>query len=460
MKLESCGHAFWIVHCETARIIFDPVLSDPFEQGTVTACPARTFFTEIPDYDIIYISHRHLDHFHIPTLKQLKKDVPILIPNDELTILSIQQLGFTNIQIMTPFTPYTIEGEKSTLSLYPTPSVSDVFMEYGLLVVEKTQEGTTTLFNQVDTPLSDACIKKLHSLAPNIDVHLAMYASQDFGWFHGQSSELSQTYTQNLYAAQQVGAKTIIPAAAGFRFVDRYQFLNQLLFPISTERFIADIQALCIESECFAVHPGDTITVTTQSVTHQKQASDFVAMKEDDTHLLSYDPMTPIPSLVDHNITGYPLAHLHGFVQAVIEQGFVAYLQGAIGQKEEEVSQYTQNHASYLLSVVFPDTTKQWKFSFSSDGFTLDKGAQIMSCDALWKISASALLDLCEGKKSCWAIRPDSRKWSQLFRPKQTPVGLRTFEVDLPDLLTHFILNMRIRMKGEKQAMLEYYGLC
>ena len=274
------------------------------------------------------------------------------------------------------------------------------------------------------------------------------------------TSELSHTYTQNLYAAQQIGAKTIIPAAAGFRFVDRYQFLNQLLFPISAQRFINDIRTLCPQTRCFSVNPGDMIAVTSEGTTHEKQGSRFVQMKEDDTYLLSYDPMTPIPDLIDHNISGYPLAHLHGFIQAVIEQGFVAYLNGAIQQHEKEVSIYTQNQATYLLSVVFPDTTKQWKFSFSAEGFTLEKGNQIMSCDAMWKISASALLDLCEGKRSCWAIRPDSRKWSQLFRPKQTPVGLRTFEVDLPDLLTHFVVNMRIRMKGEKQAMLEYYGLC
>ena len=32
---------------------------DPFEQGTVTACPSRTFLpTEIPDYDLLYLSHR------------------------------------------------------------------------------------------------------------------------------------------------------------------------------------------------------------------------------------------------------------------------------------------------------------------------------------------------------------------------------------------------------------------
>ena len=293
MKLESCGHAFWIVQCDSIRILFDPVFSDPFEQGTVTACPSRAFISDIPEYDLVYISHRHLDHFHIPTLKRIKKDVPILIPNDELTILSIKQLGFTNIHIMTPFIPYHIKGENSSLTLYPTPSVSDVFMEYGLLIVEKTQQGTFTLFNQVDTPLSEECIAKIHSIAPHIDIHLAMYASQDFGWFHGQSSELSQTYTQNLYAAQKIGAKTIIPAAAGFRFVDRYQFLNQLLFPISAQRFIDDIRTLCLDSQCFAVHPGDKLIVDTQNTTHKKQASRFVVMKENDTHLLAYDPMTP-----------------------------------------------------------------------------------------------------------------------------------------------------------------------
>ena len=459
MKLESCGHAFWILETDAGRIIFDPVLSDPFEQGTVTACPSREYLTDLPDYDLVYISHRHLDHFHVPTLKKLDKTIPILIPNDTLTQISVQKLGFLNIHIMSPFSPYVLKNDDSTVHLYPTPSVSDVFMEYGLLVVEKTPEGTTVLFNQVDTPLSDECIAKIHAIAPIIDIHLAMYASQDFGWFHGQSSELAQTYTQNLYAAGKIGAKVIIPAAAGFRFVDRYQFLNQLLFPISQKRFISDIQNLCPESTCVAVYPGDIIDVS-QNTQVLPQSSTFVRMKSMDTSLLTYDPMTPIPPLLDHNLGGYPLQHLHGFAQAVIEQGFVAYLNGAIQQGEEEVSIYTAHEAVYQLHVVFPDKAQTWTFSFQKETYTLEKSRTDQSPDAMWKITASALLELCEGTRSCWAIRPDSRKWSQLFRPKQTAIGLRTFEVELPDLLTHFILNMRIRMKGEEEAMLAYYGLC
>jgi hypothetical protein len=311
----------------------------------------------------------------------------------------------------------------------------------------------------VDTPLDDSCIEKILSITPQLDVHLAMFASQDFGWFHGQSSALTETYTQNLYAAQRLKARMIVPAAAGFRFVDRYQYLNQLLFPISEERFITDIQNICATSSCHSVHPGDVIHIESE-ISIDKQSSDFVAMKELDTHLISHDPTTPIPPLTDHNIPKIPLPHLHGFATAVIEQGFPAYLSAAISQREEQVSSYTDNEASYQIVIVFPDQIKKWTFLFSKEGYTLKKGTEQYSPDTLWKITSSALLELCEGKKSCWAIRPDSRKWSRFFRPKQTPIGLRTFEIDLPDLLTHFILNMRIRSLGEEGALLEYYGLC
>ena len=460
MKLTSCGHAFWILESTAGRILFDPVFADPFEQGTVTACPSRTFLKEqLPEYDLVYISHRHLDHFHIPTLQLLDKTKLILIPNDVLTIASMKKMGFTNIHIMEAFKPIRVQKENTSLTLYPTPSVSEDFLEYGLLIVESSPHGTHTLFNQVDTPLSDDCIANILSIAPQIDVHFAMFASQDFGWFHGVSGSLAETYTQNLYAVHRIKAKFVVPAAAGFRFVDRYQFLNQLLFPISQSRFIHDVQATLPTTQCHAINPGDILHIE-ESITVSAQASSFVAMKENDLYLIQYDPTTPIPALTDHNIANFPLHHLHGFATAVIEQGFVAYLQAGIAQKEEKVSVYTDHNAVYQLSVVFPDQTKNWTFSFSQDGFSLEKGESIHSPDALWKLTASALLELCEGKKSCWAIRPDSRKWSQLFRPQQTPMGLRTFEVELPELLTHFILNLRIRSRGEEQALLEYYGLC
>ena len=63
------------------------------------------------------------------------------------------------------------------------------------------------------------------------------------------------------------------------------------------------------------------------------------------------------------------------------------------------------------------------------------------------------------GKRGCWSIRPESRKYGQLLVAHHRSDGVAAVTLNLPCLLTHFILNMRIRMVGERQAMLQYYGL-
>ena len=110
--------------------------------------------------------------------------------------------------------------------------------------------------------------------------------------------------------------------------------------------------------------------------------------------------------------------------------------------------------------MVLPDGEACWSFAFcQKKGYTLFKGDEGPTPDAIWRITSSALLDLCEGKRGCWSIRPESRKWSKLLVAHRTPAGIRAMEFELPDLLTHFILNMQIRSKGEDEALLSYYGL-
>ena len=98
MKCTSIGHAFWLIETECGTLMFDPVLFDPFEQGTVTACPSRKIDIEnLPHFDVLYLSHRHMDHFDLPTLMHLDKSKPVLIPDEELSIASLKKLGFVNI---------------------------------------------------------------------------------------------------------------------------------------------------------------------------------------------------------------------------------------------------------------------------------------------------------------------------------------------------------------------------
>ena len=64
MRVTLLGHASVLVELDGATCLMDPVLADPFEEGTVVSCPQRTIDADrLPPIDILVISHRHPDHF-------------------------------------------------------------------------------------------------------------------------------------------------------------------------------------------------------------------------------------------------------------------------------------------------------------------------------------------------------------------------------------------------------------
>jgi UDP-MurNAc hydroxylase len=448
MKIHSLGHACWLIETSMGNILTDPVFDEYFEGNTVQHCPSRKIvFNKLPTIDLLYISHRHLDHFHIPTLQMLPKDTPVLIPDDPLSIAALERLGFTDIRTMQAFSPIKFSG----LTIHPIPSPSTTFLEYAALFVD----GSYTLFNQVDTPLNEQAFDYIQQNAPSLDCHFAMFASQEFGWFSGKLSESAEIYTQNLRTVQRLNAKSIIPAAAGFRFIDEHSYLNSFLFPISHKRFIQDISSLMPNKIVLDPLPGDIITLSDMPKI-LKQTSPYCSCIKDDRHLLMYNPTAVIPDIIDRNHSEYPPEHLAAYPKMFIEKAFISYLQSNI--KDEVIKRYHDLSIGYQVEIVTPTSNSVWSFQFTPDSVSVipstDFAAQVK-----WKITASSFIDLCEGKKSCFGIRPNSRKFSTLLYAKNTHNGIIGFEETISDLLTHFILNMRIRVQGEEEALLNYYGL-
>jgi UDP-MurNAc hydroxylase len=452
MRVTAVGHACWYFETAGGCFLTDPVLRDPFEEGTATACPAREITASaLPQPDFIFLSHRHLDHFDHPTLRQLDKDLPIYCPPDELLLSGLKHLEFTDIRPLRALTPHRI-GE---LTLTAIPSVSDALVEFGLLI----QDPDGSVLNQVDVPLDSAAIAFLKEAGP-IDVHLAMYASQDFGRFFGRPARTSEVYGRNLDAAIRVGAGTVVPAAAGFRFVDSLSWLNSTMFPVSRERFIADLEQLNPDKSTAVINPGDIFTLDAHAFSLERQAASFVRMVSDDMDLLAYDPTVPVPALVDNNSPEYPLEALHGYLEQLLELGLPRFITMALGVPGSLASAYAQTQSVYRVEVVFPDGPKLWSFEFTGGEFALvTDREQAAQPNILWRVAASALVDLCEGRRGCFAIRTESRRWSSVVETQRTAEGIQGQEIDLPDLLTDYIRATRVQMVGEEQAALNYYGL-
>jgi UDP-MurNAc hydroxylase len=437
MRATLLGHACWLFETTVGCFLMDPVLFDPFEEGTVTACPRRAVrVDQLPGLQGIVVSHRHLDHFDLPSLAALDRCVPVFCPDDPFLLYGLQRLGFRHVHRLAPCEPQQF----GALRLLPTPSLHREVLEYGLVW----RDETGTIFNQVDTFLAAETIDWLRREVGQLDVHLAMYASQNFHFFENKRDNTAAMHAINLHTASCLGARCVVPAAAGFRFVDDLAWLNQHVFPISRAKFLRDFQQIDAAPRTAVINPGDTLEVKHGDVTVHRQAAGFVTMLEDDTHLIAYDASAPIPPLTDRNPAGYGLQGLEEFTQGVLERGLAQYLAQSMTTGEPLTMQYLQYAVSYEVAVVFPNgKSRFWTYHF-------DRQRQAVQCqvgsgttvpDVRQRITASALVDLCLGRRSYFAVRTQSRRSVQVCAVVQTARGIVGQEVDLPDLLTHYVIN-------------------
>ncbi len=96
------GHATVLLRMDGATILTDPVLSNRvgLGLGLMTGGPRRLLapaltVRELPDIDLLLISHAHFDHLDRPTLVRLPKTIPVVTAHQTGDL--IRDLGFRNV---------------------------------------------------------------------------------------------------------------------------------------------------------------------------------------------------------------------------------------------------------------------------------------------------------------------------------------------------------------------------
>ena len=79
-SLSFLGHATIMFHMRGKHILTDPVLSDRVLYLRRRNFSAIRWLEEQPAPDLILLSHLHLDHLHLPSLRRLPCDAPMIAP--------------------------------------------------------------------------------------------------------------------------------------------------------------------------------------------------------------------------------------------------------------------------------------------------------------------------------------------------------------------------------------------
>jgi L-ascorbate metabolism protein UlaG (beta-lactamase superfamily) len=434
MRVALIGHASILIETAQGNCLMDPVFFDPFEGGAVSSCPERVVdLAELPSIDLLIVSHRHPDHFDIASLARIPKDCQVFCPRDPLIVYGLKRLGFEGVTLLDPMQPIS----SWDLQLLPTRSEARGWPEAGIVLAD----GTGVFWNQVDTPLSLETIRFVLERFGRVDLLFAMYASQNFEFFESRHQEFPyETHRQNLETVLAIQPRAVVPASAGFKFCGQHAWLNRFLFPVSRERFLADLSQLDPAIKSFILDPGDVIEVSSDGISASRSALKCSRLIRDNSDELRFDPTAPIPPLLDPNPDGYAEDHMDQVISPFIEDGLFRYAQDQLHNRLSVAWRYCSCRAAYELEVLFPERSKRWLIDFRSrePALHLNSGPDP---DVVHRIAASALTDWIQRKKGFFYTRAYSRRFSTLYQLSSNAASVQLSPLILPDLLMHYLLN-------------------
>jgi Beta-lactamase superfamily domain len=407
MKVHFIGHASLLIEADGVTILMDPVFFDPNYEGTNVMCPQREVgLTQLPHYDVIVVSHRHLDHFDVRTLASLDRHSIVVIPDgDPLLDDAIRRLGFEQRIRLCDRQTFAFGGA----TLITTPSNANV-REFGLVV----RDSTATIWNQVDTQIDGTIACGVAEDYGPIDLLLATWQPllESEALTNETTSFPYERYFKLLRNAQLVYPRSIVPSACGFKYTGEGEWLNKFVFPASREMFARDVSALAPDTLVLSPNPGDTVDVHRGAgATLNRSASPFVRMVRDDTADTTFDPTGATPALTDSNPRSYPEEEMLRTVQDFFESTLIPVVTASLHQKRIAY-EYQRLNIVYQLDVVFPSRTYSWCIDFGRD-LSLAPGPSAVA-HLRSRITASVLTDLITGNCSAnYVFGGGLYRWSQ-----------------------------------------------
>ncbi|HVO23180.1 MAG TPA: MBL fold metallo-hydrolase [Candidatus Margulisiibacteriota bacterium] len=266
MKVTYIGHACILLESAGTRILMDPWLTDPTYHGTWWHYPPLALGPrDLPKLDYLYISHEHMDHFDPPTLRQLDKDVHVIIANFKRKRFRdrIAALGFSRITEVDFGRDFRCNGSGLTVRLIPPDRTWD---DSAILV----KDGSTTVLNVNDCHLDDATLGQL-GREHQIDLAFLTFtgASQYPGCFEFPLRSKLQRWRESKEShleefvswARLLRTKRAVPAAGNFALLAPDQlFMNTPHYVSTPQEAIERLRVAAPQIEGVQMNPGDVWT--------------------------------------------------------------------------------------------------------------------------------------------------------------------------------------------------------
>jgi len=299
IQVTFIGHACVIIEISGIRILCDPHLHPTFSSGLFTYFPARDVdIAELPNPDLIFISHRHRDHYNLASLALLDRSVPVICAADLEILYGLEKLGFKDINPITDWEEISLEN----VTLVFTPSLYRV-PEHGLLALGE----SGAVWNMVDTMIDHAEAIRCKRRIGARKLDLLLWPYQPLMETHAPTNRLISFpvnhFRRQLEVVRVLQPKAVVPYSDGQFGVGGTAWLNHFKFPVSSGNGAAAARWVAPDCEIFEPHPGGIISID-QGTIAKRGSAPFVKAIASSPADRQFDTTQQVPPLSNHNLPG------------------------------------------------------------------------------------------------------------------------------------------------------------
>ncbi|MCC6526445.1 MAG: MBL fold metallo-hydrolase [Polyangiaceae bacterium] len=410
------GHAGWHLEAAGLRLCFDPLLDDLHHGGVFTVVPPRRVDAAALRADYVLVSHRHPDHFDVRSLRRLAAlDADtVVVTGDDLVARTCRRLGFRRVELVAPRQRIELDGVR----LVTTPSSAPA-VEWGVMVA--CDAGVA--WNQVDTVLDGpGGVRALLSesgaalgLEP-LELALAIVRWQPLCEVQATTGAAAgfprAEYAAGLEQIAALGARALVPGAAGSCHAPPYAAMNGLVYPVSQARFLRDAAARVPGTRCLPATVGGRYRVAGGAVEHEPDGGrSLVEPLGPDVSPL-FRPFE-LPALVDPDLGARREPEARALVAAWLRTALVPALARAYPALG------CTRPLALALEVVFPSQVDGYTLRVAPGHATLEATLD-PEYDVLDAVAGSHLCDVIEGR----------RHWGEPLLAGLLRSSVRAYEVD------------------------------
>jgi hypothetical protein len=309
LETTFLGHQGWRFATAQATILVDPLLVESFgHRGGVGVVypPRRLDIAALGPVDAVLLTHEHEDHFNIPSINRLSRDIPIIVPERSSSAMRgfLRSAGF---DVKPVAAGGTITIADLQITTFPADHVrhdeQDEWDTTPFLIRDLTDGGS--FFSPVDIAVS-----------ASVEAHLERLGVKP-GLFGYANNAMNMSF-QELPPREPPGQLPIaarflvdhirrpapglasLMCGGGFAFTGARAWMNRIFFPLDSHKLFAALEALGGGERFIAVTPGMQIVSDQTHIHRISPSAPFLdTPPQDQWPDRSYDPGTRPPDSVE-----------------------------------------------------------------------------------------------------------------------------------------------------------------